>query len=190
MKKVLLMTLALMVCAGAAMADHIGLYSDQAGLSCALVALAPPPANNSVYMIHKFNANGSTAIQFKVTDASGLFFANAQFPAAFLTIGTWNSDLSVAYGSCLIGDVAVGTLNFFWFGTPITGCNNTLTIEAAPTSPIPGQIATVECDLQTTTAITGGRLWVGATAATCPGGACDPLAAQENTWGGVKALYR
>jgi len=190
MKKVLLMTLALMVCASAAMADHVGLYADQGGTNCALVTLAPAPTLNPVYMIHKFNANGATAIQYKVTDTTGLFFSNAAFNPVFLVIGTYNTDLSVAYTSCLVGDVLVGTLNYFWFGNPISGCGASDTIEAAPTSPIPGAIATVECDLATVTAITGGKLWVGPNAATCPGGPCDPLAAQENTWGGVKALYR
>lgn len=190
MKKVLLMTLALTVCAGSAMADHVGLYSDPAGTSCALVTLQPFPANNSVYIVHKFNANGSTAIQFKVVDTSTLFFGSAVFPAAFLTIGTWNTDLSVAYGSCLIGDIAVGTLNFLSLGANLTGCGFSLTMDDAPTSPITGEIATVECDLETVTPISGGKLWFGANATDCPGGPCDPLAAQENTWGGIKALYR
>ncbi len=189
MKKVLLMTLALMVCAGAAMADHVGVYSDPAGTSCALTTLAPFPAQNATYLIHKFNANGATAIQFKVNDASGLLFASAVFPAAFLTLGTWNTDLSVAYGGCLQGDVAVGTLNFFSLGGTFS-CASTLAIGAAPTSPIPNEIATVECDFETLTAITGGTLWVGPNAGACVGGPCDPLAVQENTWGGVKALYR
>ena len=191
MKKVLLMTLALMVCASAAMADHVGTYSDQSGTSCVLTTLAPPPTNNSVYIIQKFNANGATAIQFKVNDAtSGLFFANATYNAAFLVLGTPQTDLSIAYTSCLVGDVLCATLNYFWFGAPITGCGATVGVGPAPTSPIPGEIATVECDLATVTALTGGQLWVGPGAGDCPGGPCDPLAAQENTWGGVKALYR
>lgn len=189
MKKILMMTLALTVCASGAMADHVGLYSDPAGVDCTLNTLAPAPGNNAVYIVHKFNA-GATAVQFRTIDASGLFFASAVFPAAFLTLGTWNQDLSVAYGGCLIGDIAVGTLNFFWFGTPIAGCNNTLELAAAPTSPIPGEIAKVECDFETVTPMTGGKLWIGSGADECVGGSCDPLATQENTWGGIKALYR
>ena len=166
MKKVLLMTVALMVCASATMAaDRIGIYSDQSGVNCALTTLVAPPGNNALYIIHKFNGNGSSASQFKV------------------------NDLSVSYGGCVVGDINVMTLNFLWFGTPISGCNNTLTVVAAPTSPIPGEVATVECDFATLTPASGGTAWVGTGSNTCTG-ACDPVPTQENTWGGIKALYR
>jgi hypothetical protein len=190
MKKVLLITLALMVCASGAMADHMGVYADAQGNTCALTALAPFPTLNAAYLIHKFNSNGATAIQFKVVDTTGLLAASQVFPAAFLTLGTWNQDLSVAYGGCLNGDIAVGTLNFYLLAAPPVGCGASLTIDDAPTSPIPGEIATVECDFETVTSISGGKMWVGPDAGGCVGGPCDPLAAQENTWGGVKALYR
>ncbi len=188
MKKVLLMTVALMVCASATMAaDRIGIYSDQGGGACALTTLVAPPGNNSLYIIHKFNGNGSTASQFKVNDLSGLFAASQT--TTFLILGTWNTDLSVSYGGCVVGDINVMTLNFLWFGNPISGCNNTLTVVPAPTSPIPGEIATVECDFETLTPATGGTAWVGTGSNTCTG-ACDPVPTQENTWGGIKALYR
>ena len=185
MKKVLLMTVALMVCASATMAaDRIGIYSDTGGGACALTTLLPPPANNSLYIIHKFNGNGSSASQFKVNDLSGLFAASQT--TNFLVLGTWNTDLSVSYGGCVIGDINVMTLNFLWFSNPISGCNNTLTVVAAPTSPIPGEVATVECDFATLTPATGGRAWVGSTANEC----CIDIATEENTWGGIKALYQ
>ena len=205
MKKILLMTLALMACAGAAMADHIGVYADTQGFWCEVSTLAPPPANNSVYVIHKFNGNGSSALQFKVLDNSGLFFANASFNPSFLVLGTYNTDLSISYTQCLFGDVLVGTLNFFWFGNPISGCNNTLIVVAAPTSPIPGEIATVECDFATLTPASGGALFftksgletialpvaMPARTASCEcASLCCTIATEENTWGGVKALYR
>ncbi len=186
MKKVLLMTLALMVCAGAAMADQIGVFADQGGLDCIAGPLVSGNVN-SFYLIHKFNADGATAAQFKVNDTTGLFAANQLTP--FLAIGTWNTDLSLAYGGCLIGDVALMTLNFFWFGNALLTCSATLEVAPAPTSPAPGEIALVECDFQTVTTATGGRLTVRTddTDGGCPG--CV-VAAQTTTWGGVKALYR
>ena len=184
MKNALLLSGFLMVCSSAVQADHVGIYADLSGSSCALTNLQPPPANNPLYIIHRFNGNGTSASQFKVNDASGLFAASQQ--TTFLTLGTWNTDLSVAYGGCLVGDIAVMTLNFLWFGTPITGCNNTLTVVAAPTSPIPGEVATVECDFATLTPATGGRAHVGSTASQC----CILTATEENTWGGIKALYQ
>jgi len=142
--------------------------------------------------VHKFNANGAAAAQFKVSDTSGLFPTTQTTP--FLSLGTWNTDLSVSYGACLTGDINVMTLNFFWFGTPITGCNNRLEIVAAPTSPIPGAIATVECDFQTLTPALGGRAFIDPNIV-CLGSCgdlepCQPVATESRTWGGIKALYQ
>lgn len=188
MKKVLMMTLALTMCASAAMAGHIGVYSDNAGASCALSALVAPPASNTAYVIHKFNS-GTTAAQFKINDTSTLFATSQTTP--YLSIGTWNTDLALAYGACIIGDHVVLTLNFLWFGTPITGCANTLDVVPAPASPIPGAIAFVDCNSPSNLVEgTGGRLFVGQTSTSCPAGGCDPTATSETTWGGIKALYR
>jgi hypothetical protein len=182
MKRVLLIALTALMIAGGAAADHISIYSDLTATTCFMSTLQPPPANNAVYIIHRFNGNGASASQFKVNDLSGLFAASQT--TTFLVLGTWNTDLSVSYGGCVVGDIAVMTLNFLWFGTPISGCNNTLTVVAAPTSPIPGEIATVECDFATLTSASGGRFFFGLNSGTC---CVDPT--QENTWGGIKALY-
>src|SRR5262245_16324520 len=192
MRKSLLLALALLVPSGSAVADHIGIYGNEAGWCCELLLHGPPPLINKIHIIHKFNGNGATAVQFKILDQSGLFFANAQFPASFLTLGAYNTDLSVAYGSCLVGDVLVGTRNFYWFGNPLTSCTSTLTVDDAPTSPIPGEIATIECDLQTVIQASGGRMWVSSTLSSCCEFDCtaSPLPVAEQTWGGIKALYR
>ena len=184
MKKALTLTLAIMVCAGGAMADAIGVYSDQTAVDCALRTLVPPPGSNSMYLIHRFNNDGAAAIQFKVNDSTGLFAASQT--TEFLTLGTWNTDLSVSYGGCMVGDITVMTLNFLWFGTPITGCNNRLDVVAAPTSPLSGEIATVECDFETVTPAFGFSGVVTQPESVC----CPTTATEESTWGGVKALYR
>lgn len=189
MKKVLLMTLALTMCAGVAMADHLGIYSDQGGVSCALTTLVTPPGNNALYIVHKFNA-GSTASQFKVMDTSTLFPTTQMTP--YLAIGTWNTDQSLAYGGCVVGDHVIMTLNFLFFGFPVPTCANTLEIVPAPTSPIGGAIALVDCavpsgNLETAT---GGRAYVGPGSNNCPGGCNEPSATSQTTWGGIKALYR
>ncbi len=184
MKNAVLISGFLVLCSSAVQADHVSIYADQLGGSCGLTNLQPPPANNPLYIIHKFNGNGTSASQFKVNDLSGLFAASQT--TTFLVLGTWNTDLSVSYGGCVVGDINVMTLNFLWFGTPISGCNNTLTVVAAPTSPIPGEVATVECDFATLTPATGGRANVGSTANEC----CIDIATEENTWGGIKALYQ
>lgn len=186
MKKVLLMTLALTMCAGAAMADHIGIYSDQGGLSCALTTLAPIPGNNTVYIVHKYNT-GSAASQFKVTDTSGLIPLSQT--TTYLSLGTWNADLSLSYGGCAAGDLVLMTLSFFWGGVAPT-CANTLEIAPAPTSPIAGSVALVECDFETVTPVSAGRSFFGPGSDTCPAGCNEPSATNTATWGSIKALYR
>ena len=185
MKKVLVTSLAIMLCASGAMADSIGVYSETGGAdgNCALTTLVPPPGANTLYIVHKLN-EGSTAAQFKVNDLSGLFPANQT--TTFLTLGTWNVDLSVSYGGCVSGEIVIMNLIFLWFGTPTTGCNNRLDVVAAPTSPIPGEIATVECDFATVTPAAGLSGYVGPGSGAC----CPVIATEESTWGGVKALYR
>ena len=111
MKKILSMTLAmLMICASVALADHIGVYEDQGGTNCVKTTFAPFPTPNNMYIVHKFNP-GSTASQFKVNDTTG-FIAQAQ-TTPYLSIGTWNTDLSLAYGGCVVGDHVLMTLAFF-----------------------------------------------------------------------------
>ena len=188
MKRLLSVFLTLAISSVAAHADHIGIYSDQAGGSCYFSSLVPPPGSNNAYVIHRFNV-GSTASQFKVIDTSGLFATTQTFPAGYLTIGTWNTDLSIAYGGCVIGDHVVATLSFLWFGAPVN-CGQTLAVAPAPTSPIPGEVALVDCaqpsgNLETATAgtffLTSG----------CPSGPCDlGTPTEQSTWGAVKALYR
>ncbi|MCI0452190.1 MAG: hypothetical protein L0Z51_07340 [Candidatus Latescibacteria bacterium] len=188
MKKVLMMALALTMCAGAASADHFGLYSDVAGTSCVLAAPPVGPPGFGVYVVHKFNA-GAGAAQFRVTDTTG-FFATTQSTIAGLALGTWNDDWSIAYGAaCLQDDLNIATLNFLYFGGPLA-CNTNLAIDPAPTSPIPGAISLVDCG-GGFKAATGGRMYFGVTGDSCvdPTG-CDPLGVAETTWGGVKALYR
>jgi hypothetical protein len=190
MKKVLLMTLALTMCAGAAMADHIGIYADQAGMTCYLSGLVTPPGNNAMYIVHKLNP-GSTAAQFKVTDATagGLFPTTQTTP--YLALGTWNTDWSLAYGGCVVNDHVLATLNFLWFGSPLA-CHQTLTIDPAPTSPVPGAVALVDCsvpDAQLKTA-SGGRAFAGVPEDSCPASCNEPNATENSTWGQVKALYR
>jgi hypothetical protein len=187
MKKVLMMALALTMCAGAASADHIGIYGDPAGNQCWLSTLSGPPASNNFYVVHKLNA-GSTASQWKVNDTSGLFPTTQIAPAGYLTIGTWNTDMSIAYGGCVIGDHVILTLSFLWFGAP-ANCNQTLALVPAPTSPIPGEVALVDCaqpsgNLETATAGTGYNL------PGCVTGSCDPNATASTTWGQIKSLYR
>jgi hypothetical protein len=172
--------------ASVALADHIGIYQDMGGTNCIMTSFVPFPGTNAMYIVHKFNP-GCTASQFKVNDLSGMIPASQTTP--FLSLGTWNTDLSLAYGGCVEGDVVLMTLNFYVTAPPTT-CQQTLEIVPAPTSAVPDAIALVDCaqpsgNLKTAT---GGTMYF--TNGCVDPSACNPVAAKSTTWGGIKALYR
>jgi hypothetical protein len=186
MKKVLLIALALMVCASAALADHFGTYSDTAGMSCALTVFTPFPGQTPGYVIQK-NNSGATGAQFGILDASGLAFGGYQSP--YVVLGTL-PNLNIGFPSCIAGEHTLLTLN--WFALPGTfTCANNVSIIPATASPLPGEIVTVLCDFTFEGAGTGGVLYVGPDSQACVGPTgCDPVPVAQTTWGGVKALYR
>ncbi len=192
MRKLLTITLALTMCAGAAMASHIGIFSDPAGSSC----IMSPPAFGLVnlYVVQKLNL-GSTAVKFKVTDTLG-WTPLSQTPApGYLVISPqgWFVDVEVAF-ACVVDEHLLGTLGYFYQGTPIT-CANGISIDPAPTSPIPGQVVAVDCNTPFGNIVpaSGGRLYANETCncriATAASG-CGCVATAESTWGSIKALYR
>jgi hypothetical protein len=187
MKPLIMFVMLVSLFSSTAIADHISVFADPVGVQCTLSNPVPPPGTNAFYIIHQFN-NGSTASQFRVNDTTGLFPASQITP--YLALGTWDTDLSLAYGDCIVGPHVLMTLNFFWFGVPPVGCNNTLEIVAAPTSPLPGQIALVDCSqpFGLIEPASGGRAFF-ALSQEC-GPECIKLATEETTWGRVKALYQ
>jgi hypothetical protein len=166
MKKVLLLTLAVLMISSVAMADHIGVYTDASGSSC-LIA----PGSSSVTIVHKFSL-GTTLSRWKIVLAPGsTFFAfNSPYPA----IGTATSDISVAYGSCMTGSFSIGQV----FGAYSSG---EITIVAADGQPY---IIYANCDFAELPA-SGGSAWSGGAT-----GDCHEVATEQSTWGSVKALYR
>ena len=172
-----------------ARADHIGAYADPAGLSCSLTNLVPPPGTNSVYIVHT-HIGGSTAAQFRIDDTTGMTPTTQTFPAGYLAIGTWNTDLSVAFGGCVVGQHLLLTLSFFYWGTP-TSCATALLVAPAPTSPIPGAVVTVDCATPANLELaTFGGLAIGPGAHLCELGPCGVDAVSTSSWGAIKAMYR
>lgn len=187
MKRLFMVVAALCLTATIAHADHIGIFAEPAGFDCTLNELVPFPTTTPAYIVHKFNA-GSAASQFKVVNATPLFFASATSPYLFL--GYLFTDISFSYGGCVTGDHVLMTLAFFYFGAPTT-CESTLAVVAAPTSPLPGEIITVTCGPPfDPEAASGGRAYVGPESDACPCICQCPHPVRETTWGGVKALYR
>jgi hypothetical protein len=195
MKSLLMSLFGLLVFAGAVRGDHISIYADTGGEYCHLSSLVPFPDYIELYIVHKFS-DGTAGSQFKVNDASGLYPVAQTVPTGYLSLGFWTSDLVIVYGGeCVVGDHVIMKLSFFWLGQPIEGCNNTLDVAAAPTSPIPGEIIVVDCAPQPgfEPASTGPSFYIGPESENCldpPGSCIPPIPAHTATWGAVKALYR
>jgi hypothetical protein len=177
MKKVLMLTLCLTLCAGAAMADHIGLYADPAGTAC----FAPWAGFAQVYAVHKLNP-GSTASQFKVDDTS-LAPKGAVSYGTYLNIGNVYTGVSLAYLACIQGDHVVATLTYFGAGAPTT-CG-AMHVVQDPTA-VPPVLQVVDCPGFAKPA-TGGSFYFGTAAC---GDCHEPSATSTATWGSIKALYR
>lgn len=187
MKKFVLTVLALVVVASPAFAQFgdISGYADAAGTSCNIVD-NQPFAFIDVFFLHK-NTSGATASQFTVTLTGGSTFTyiNSTEAPGMLRIGEANNDMSLAYGGCLTGDFLIVTVRYLGNGGS-AACSR-VTLTPAPSTPIPGEVAMVDCS------VPSGELRIPATgqAIINPNVTCQcNVAVQETTWGGIKALYR
>jgi hypothetical protein len=185
MKKFVLTVLAIAVAASPAFAQigDISAYADGAGTSCNIVDAAPGIV--TINVLHKHTV-GATASQWAINlnGGSTMTFTGVTAAPGMLAIApSGATDISIAYGGCVTGDFLIATVTYFGLGTspPCSYIN----FSAAPTSPIPGQIASVECDLTTVTVTPTGQANIN------PDGTCQcDVAVNEATWGGIKALYR
>lgn len=187
MKKFVLTVFALMVVAGPAFAQSgdISGYADAAGTNCN-IGDTLPFAFIDVFFLHK-HTSGATAAQFAVTLTGGSTFVyiNSTEAPGMLRIGEGNVDMALAYGACLSGDFLIVTVRYLANGQS-PACSR-VTVTPAPGSPIPGEVAIVDCESPTS------NLLVPATgqAIINPDGTCAcNVAVSEKTWGGIKALYR
>ena len=184
MKKFVLTILAIAVAASPALAQvgDISAYADGAGTSCNIVDTAPGII--TVNILHKHTVGG-TASQWAVVLGGGatLTFTGLQAAPGMLMLGAPPTDVSISYGGCVVGDFLIATVGYFGAGTS-PACSF-ISFAAAPTSPIPGEVAMVECDFETLSVVPTGQANINPNAS-CQ---CD-VAVNETTWGGIKALYR
>jgi len=178
MKKVLLLSLAVLMVASMASAQgFFGIYSDadtygDCNLEDVSFGLCP------VYLVQHF-ANGISS-SMMVQDNSGLTSTGVT-THTLLVIGNVFTGVDFSYGACLGPTVLLATLNYFCQGLA-PGCTD---ISVVP-HPETGVITLVDCaavaaDTQ------GGVLTVnGDTSCPCTGG---PNPVEESSWGQIKALY-
>lgn len=184
MKKFVLTILAIAVAASPALAQvgDISAYADGAGTSCNIVDTAPGII--TVNVIHKHTVGG-TASQWAINLGGGatLTFTGLTAAPGMLMLGTPPTDVSIAYGGCVTGDFLIATASYFGAGTspPCSFIN----FGASPLSPIPGEVAMVDCDFTTLNVVPTGQANINPNV-NCQ---CD-VAVNETTWGGIKALYR
>jgi len=171
MKKVLLLMVAVLMVSSVAMADeHIGVYTDGTGSSCALGNIAGQ--FNPTATVVQRTTTGATGSRFKVTFPVGTAFFGFNTP--FVPVGALNTDLSLGYGTCISGTIVLGTINAIYGA-------GTGTLEKAD---LQAKIIYTDCNFGEYEA-TGGFFYVNST------GPCEQIIATEpSTWGQVKSLYR
>ena len=174
MKKVLLLMVAVLMVSSVAMADMITINTDASGSSCLLA----PGFTTTTAILHKYST-GSTGDRFYLdTSAAGAGTSVFSFTTSWVTVGTIQTDLSVAYGVCL--DTSTGPILLGTIVAQLVGPGS-IAIKAAP---IIGQIIYTDCSFGEHPA-SGGTAYIGTQT-----GPCEPIATQQSTWGAVKALYR
>jgi hypothetical protein len=161
----LLMVFAVMI-STAAMADHIGIYSDETGGTCFLGS----GLKTHVTIIEKYSL-GSTGCRFSTTMGVNQFFA---FNSLYATIGIATSDITVQYGECLSGNIVVGTAVM------------NLIADKIYIHPAQGQTQVLfsDCLFVNQKATWGAGVVTGSE----PG--MYQVATEPGTWGRVKSLYR
>ncbi len=206
MKQVPWIVLAFTLGAGAAAADHIGVYPDEFASEACLNVPGPFPRTLDAYVVHRFTA-GSIGLSFRVVDDNTGMVPVSQTLSGpqYVSSGSWDTGWVICYGSCYAGDVPVAKLTFSVPGAPPT-CSS-LMIVANP-DVTQGTPVAIDCADEENVA-TAGRLTLNsdescACIITARGvretprhgpvalyaSACTPNPVRSGTWGRVKALYR
>jgi len=189
MKRILLLTVAVLCVAGLASAQQdvgsIDIFSDGLYTSCNVVdvvGIVP------VYVVHTHANDGAAASQWKLELDPGVTMASVGSINAYPTaIGDPLVGISVAYGACqTAANNLLVTINFFGSGTSAT-CG-LMSIVPDPAS-LSGLVEIVDC-LQPPFGPNKVTLEKGGQARVNPDGTCDcTVPVQETTWGGIKSLY-
>ena len=160
-----------------AQAGAIGVFADPGGADCNLIDNG---GLVQIYINH-VHSDGATAAQFMLVPPAGWVHLGDTWNFTTV-IGTSLGGVSVAYGGCFSGNIALGLVNFF--GSFAPACT-LVEIVADPLAPS-GFIEGVDCALPAVKFFpTGGSAVVN------NDGSCDcNVPVHDTTWGGVKALYQ
>ncbi len=174
-----------LVLAGAATcaADTMGVYADNGGINCNIVANYAGVL--MVYVVH-FSPGGATASQFmarKPACWTGAVWLGDSTPfCPGVGCGDSQMGIALAYGACRIQAIHVLTISYFIQGSGQMCC--TYPVLPHPWSAAE-QIEVLDC--QFNPGVAGGLVATVNGGPTCPCG--YPVPVEETTWGQVKSLY-
>jgi hypothetical protein len=172
--------LAVALAASSALAGQgsIGIFADVAGTNCNLPD--PGPGLAQYHIVH-VNTTGSTACQFSAPKPACFTATYLSDTVPFpVTIGNSQTGYSTGYGTCRVGSIFIMTINYFTNGQTPPCCYYPVLPDPHA---IPLAVRTVACDFEEWS-VTGGTGIINS-GSTCHCG----VAAEESTWGQVKALY-
>lgn len=178
MKKVLLLTLVMVMGASLAVAQPgvFGTYADPLGNNCNVTDI---PGLLSVWVVHTLTG-GATAGQFAapVPPCMLAAFFLADTNVLGPSVGNSQTGIGVGYGACLGAPIAVMSVSIFAQGLSTPCC----TYPVVPTAIYP--IEMVDCANNLLPA-SGLSNTVNGNS-TCD---CNVVPTEESTWGSVKSLY-
>jgi len=186
MRRLLILTIAVLMCAGVAMAQggFIGLYADAAGTECNVYDL--PTMVVEIYVVHQF-APGATASEFKVSpvDGANMTWLSDSVWSPFLHLGNSQDGISIAYRTCYSSPINILTITYLAQGLSAT-CSS-YRVVPDPTAYPAGEIWMTDCASPTPNLLPagGGLIYVN------PNASCTCIIpVEDTTWGGIKALYQ
>jgi hypothetical protein len=186
MKKVLILAVAIVMCASLVSAQtggRIGLYSDSPGYSdCFLTAALYVPA--TIYVVHDLLPQANTS-QFKVVhNWTADVIPGAVDFGTNLTLGNIFTGVTVTYVGCKALPHLLATMQFTALAVP-ADCVVQFTVEPDPGA-ASGNIVVVDCGNNELIG-TGGKLVVNGNADDCP---CEIIGTEPTNWSKVTALYQ
>ena len=190
MKKVLLLTLGILMCSSLAFGQgppgFIGLYIDPGSYIDCYCDDSVPGQLRTVFVVHK-NHPGATGSQFIVVPGPGWLKSGIAENYFFQVIGTFRTGIGVAYGACIPADVCLGNILYFSSGAS-PPCAR-LDVLPDPAS-LTGTIEIADCSVPFPQKLIGqgAPMFVDGDRASCP--CIFPLAVEDTSWGKIKSLYQ
>lgn len=166
--------------------NKIELFADQAMSECELAYSGP-----NFYRVHMFHTGPDAAVSSQFMAPKPACWSNATWVGdtlPFIYLGNTQSGIELGYAGCLQPPIYLGSINYIVSETGPACCP--YPVLPAPTSPIPGSIIFVDCNLPygIHPAEAGQQVMINPNSS-CPECELGPVAAHETTWGRVKALY-